>query len=426
MRSKRFHLLKIIMRVSIISCVFPPEPVTSAITSASLAEDLAGEGHSVTVIAPQPSRPSRAYFSQEKIFSEVSLKGAVRIKRVGAVCRGSQKSMGRLLENITFGITSTLAAIRSQPDIIYLNTWPVFAVFLTVVLSRVFTRAKIILSLQDMYPEAAISIGVIKDNGFASWLMRQLDKWNGRNVAKIVVISQRMAMVYGETRPGIKEKIVVIPNWMDESRFIRDVDREKIRSTYGVPNGATIIVYAGNIGEVAAVESVIDAARISQQHDDKLFFIVAGGGSRQISCVQRAEGLNNIRFICPCGDQQLLECLNIADAAVLPTKKGGALSSVPSKLLSYMFSGKPVIAAVDAESDTAQILSESQSGQIVSPEDSVSIHQSCKYFQEHVFERKQFGANSKEYATQYFGRTVNTSKVINLIRSCIDDDIRST
>ncbi len=413
------------MRVSIISCVFRPEPVTSAITSASLAEDLATKGHYVTVIAPYPSRPNSEYFSRKQMALDVSLKGVSNVKRVYSIFRGSQRSIGRLIENITFGLTSTLAAIRSRPDVIYLNTWPIFAVFLTVALSRIFTRAKIILSLQDMYPEAAVSIGVIKDNSFASWIMRQLDKWNGLHVTKIIVISQRMATVYGETRPAIKGKIAVIPNWMDESRFIEDVDVAKTRKAYCVPDGDTIIVYAGNVGEVAAVESVIDAARISQQHDDKLFFIVAGGGARQNACVQRAEGLRNIRFICPCGDEDLLECLSIADAAVLPTKKGGALSSVPSKLLSYMFSGKPVIAAVDAESDTAQIISESQSGQIVSPEDSASIHQSCKYFQEHVFERTQFGVNSKEYAIQHFGRPANTSKVINLMRSCMDDDTQS-
>lgn len=405
------------MRVTIVSCVFPPEPVTSAVTSKDIAEALATRGHAVTVIAPYPARPRRLPFSQVPSARQLFAHTSIRVIRIKPICGGSRTAVGRLIENFSFGLLSTLAVLRSRPQAVYVNTWPIFAAFLTVTVSRFLARARVMLSMQDVYPEAAISIGLISEAGFASGLMRCIDHWTGRATHILVAISQRMASSYTKTRPWTAARVVTISNWIDGSRFNYPQRRDALLTRFNISSTATVLVYAGNVGSLAAVETVVEAARLSDRGRNKLFFIIAGDGSRQKDCARRAQGLKNICFICPCSEQDLLRCLSVADIAILPTKRGAALSSVPSKLLSYMFSATPTIAAVDAMSDTAQVLTESRAGIVVPPEDADALICAALMLRDNKLQRMQLGKNAACYAAKHFSQSQNVQKVVSLIEA---------
>src|ERR1035441_6245835 len=74
------------MRVLLVSSVFPPESVTSASTSYSLAKYLRGKGHDVTVLTSYPSRPGgrifsgfrRRMFGLDRSFCDLNFLGRVR------------------------------------------------------------------------------------------------------------------------------------------------------------------------------------------------------------------------------------------------------------------------------------------------------------------------------------------------------------
>jgi glycosyltransferase involved in cell wall biosynthesis len=98
--------------------------------------------------------------------------------------------------------------------------------------------------------------------------------------------------------------------------------------------------------------------------------VIAGDGSSKAACVELAKrmGIDNVRFVSDpdAGNVPLLQSLG--QVCLLPMRKGAGLSSIPSKLMAYLLSAKPVLAPVDAGSDTARCLQEAQCGWIEEPE----------------------------------------------------------
>ena len=119
-------------------------------------------------------------------------------------------------------------------------------------------------------------------------------------------------------------------------------------------------MYLGNIGPLAGIEVLFDAFAKADLKNARL--VIAGSGPTKADLQQKSKRYScNIEFWeVPAG--KVPETQAQADVMLLPVKKGFANSSVPSKLIAYMFSAKPIIASVDAESDTAECITTSGAG----------------------------------------------------------------
>ena len=111
-----------------------------------------------------------------------------------------------------------------------------------------------------------------------------------------------------------------------------------------------------------------------------------------------------------------------SDASVLilalPTGNGNLC--LPSKLTSYLLSGRPVLASVDQDSSTKRILEGEKCGKTVVPDDKEALVKGFKYFAELTTEeRNKMGDNSREYALKHLTREVNLSLVISSIKESI-------
>ena len=111
-----------------------------------------------------------------------------------------------------------------------------------------------------------------------------------------------------------------------------------------------------------------------------------------------------------------------SDASVLilalPTGNGNLC--LPSKLTSYLLSGKPVLASVDQDSSTKRILEGVGCGKTVAPDDKDALIKGFKDFAElTTAEREKMGMRSREYAMAHLTREVNLSLVINSIKQIL-------
>lgn len=118
------------MRALIVSCVFPPEPIVSARTSNQVAQELASQQCYVEVITSFPSRPAgRLYHGYKRRLYVTELSSdRYQITRCFSILSPESTTVSRFLETVHFGLTSGWAVLtRKRPDVIYANTWPVFA-----------------------------------------------------------------------------------------------------------------------------------------------------------------------------------------------------------------------------------------------------------------------------------------------------------
>jgi glycosyltransferase involved in cell wall biosynthesis len=139
------------------------------------------------------------------------------------------------------------------------------------------------------------------------------------------------------------------------------------------------------------------------------------------ACIELANSYNatNIEFL-PVPEGMVPEIQNKSDVMLLPVKKNGAMSSIPSKLPAYMFSSKPIIGSLDLESDTAKSILESGCGIVVEPENEVELINAMKEASEwskQVLEEK--GNAGFEYAVLNFSKKENLQKVVTVIENII-------
>ena len=410
------------MHVCIISAVYPPEPVVSAQTSAQIAESLAEANHIVTVITNFPNRPAGKLFPgyiRRFVQRELSPSG-IRLLRCFSTLSPKSRIASRLLENLSFGLTSAWQVLTMpRPDVIYANTWPIIAMGILSIIARL-RRIPLVISVQDIYPEALIAQGRIQRNGVLARLMRWLDGMIARNSAHVIVISDGFAEIYREQRRVPAERLSLIPNWIDSNQIDINVTGQEYRRSIGIADQDFLMVYGGNVGVAAGVETVIESMRLLA-NEPHIRLLVAGSGSQLATCQKSAQQIpGQVLFHSPWVAEETSEVLRAADVLVLPTQREQSLVSVPSKLLSYMLAGRPVLATAVPGSDLAATIEAAGCGWIVEPESpqalAVAIREVVALPTD---ERARYGQVGQEYARSHFTRSVCLPKIIELLERVV-------
>lgn len=408
------------MRVLIVSCVFPPEPVVSGRTSVHIAQELVVQGHDVEVITSFPSKPAGILYPKFKrrlYKKEITTDGFI-LRRCFSFLSTESRLLDRFLENISFGLTSGFAVLfAKRPHVIYSNTWPLFSTGIVFLMAKL-RRIPLVISVQDVYPESLVS----QQRALSmNLLIRALRWWDGviaRGCHSVIVISQKFFEIYSSVRGVSPHRIHVVPNWgNDESDQIDPARFLQFRKDKQIVTDARVFVFGGNIGIAAGVEIIIQAVLQMKPHE-KFHLLIAGEGSQLDACqaLARSQDGRHIIFHSPWLKEETNLVLGLADVFLLPTKGRQAYFSVPSKLISYWLAGKPVIALALPNSDLADMISLSGGGWLVEPdkldilsakmEDVLGIDPS---------ELKRRGQAGREYALRNLTRQVCLPKVIKIL-----------
>jgi glycosyltransferase involved in cell wall biosynthesis len=355
------------MRAVVIAQVFPPEPVVSSRTSFDVASGLAARGHQVTVLAPFPSRPAgRLYPNYARRLFHTERANGFRLIRCFSTLSSKSSLLSRSAENLSFGLTSSLRLMTlRKPDVVYVNTWPVLAAALTAAAARL-RRIPMIVSVQDVYPESLVAQGRTTLESAISRLFLAMDRFVVKRASAVILISSQFARHYGATRGLAADRMLVVPNWLpaDGSEEVAGAAAEA-RARNSISAEALLITYGGNVGAAAGLETVIEAFG-DPGLNPNIHLLVAGSGTALESCRRLAAAVAPHRIHFQPEWSGSMDVLHAADAVVLPTRGDQSAASVPSKLVSYLFSARPVIAMVREDSATADMVREAACG-IVTP-----------------------------------------------------------
>ena len=110
-----------------------------------------------------------------------------------------------------------------------------------------------------------------------------------------------------------------------------------------------------------------------------------------------------------------------ADVLILPTSGTQSVASIPSKLIRYMLSGRPIIAACLPGTELFNIINLSQCGWVIPPDDQEAL---AKAIQESkrvgANERDQRGMAGREYALKNLTADTNLPKLVKIIEEISD------
>ena len=408
------------MKIRIVSCVFHPEPLASARTSGDIARAMVNSDNVTQVITTFPNRPAGKIYDgfQRRFWTRDRSIGGFEIIRVFSFFSSQSNLFSRLLENFSFGVAGALAVLfLEKPDVIYANTWPIFAQGLLMLACKM-RRIPLVLSIQDLYPESLF----VQKRGFEKTsrlyrLLHWLDEQIAQKSSFIIVISEKFKEIYIHDRHVPEGKIAVIPNWIDDIKMITTSTSVDIRKIHNIPTDAFLVVYGGNIGAAAGVEQLIEAFHYLPSQEN-IYLLLAGAGSNLSNCMLLIEKYQLERVIIhsPWLTPDTYTILSTADLCVLPTQGEQSLVSVPSKILSYMLAGRCVLAVASPSSEAARVITDSQAGWVISTNDPISlsgqINDISKIPADELNRRGQAG---RSFVLKNFSAREHLSKVIELI-----------
>lgn len=404
------------MRVLIVTAIYPPEPVISAQTSAQIADELLRQGHTVRVITSFPNRPGGKLFRgyKRQLYQNEEVAG-IKVTRCFSFLSSESKIISRFLENCSFGFTSALAVIFSKrPDVIYSNTWPIFATGLLWLIARM-RRTPVIISIQDIYPESLITQRRISHKHWISKILRYIDGVIARGSQAVITISENLNKVYLEDRKVSSDRIFLVPNWVNAEKISEYIQSDRYRHKCHISDHSFLIIYGGNIGVAAGLETVITSFQYLNSQFD---FLIAGEGSQLFSVQELAKVTcpNQIHFYSPWPIEETLPLLKEADLLVLPTQGNQSLSSVPSKLINYMLAARPIIALALPDSDIAKVITKANCGWVVPPNQPHQLADKLEAIKElPERDRLKLGKNGRDFALKNFTQDTCLPKLIRII-----------
>lgn len=351
--------------ILLLSQWFPPEHAPMGYMLKELAENLASQGWSVEVVTGFPNHPSgkvQAPYVKQRLLREKI--GAVHITRLWLFTSENRSFLNRALNFLSFVASSFFYLLTcKKPSLVFAVLQPL-PIGLTLLLLARLRGIRLVFNIQDLHPDVLVDLGLIR-NPLLIKALKQVETRAYRHADGLAVICEGFRD--HARRLGSNKPIAVIPNWIDIDEIQPSPQHGMLtRNMAGIPAHARVVLYAGTIGHVSGAEVVIQAARLAQGQGD-LHWLFVGEGPLLPHLQAQAAGLTNVHFLPFQPRQNLLDVQNCATLSMVSLLPGKGTFSVPSKVLGYMAAGKPVIASVDADSETGRLVVNSGCGQVVPP-----------------------------------------------------------
>jgi colanic acid biosynthesis glycosyl transferase WcaI len=390
------------MRILVYSYNYHPEPIGIAPLMTELAEGLAQRGHQVRVLTAMPWYPANEIAPEYRGKLYLTEKrNNVRIQRSYVWIRRDRGLRNRVLFELSFVVLSFFQALMGRrPDVILL-TVPGLPVCVPAAVLGWFYSAPIVLNLQDILPDAAVHVGLIRSEKMIR-VFQWLEKFAYKTAKKISVIADGFTRNLLEK--GVSsEKIVEIPNWVNID-FIKPLPKEN--NYFRRENqleGKFVVMYSGNIALTQPLEVLIDAAAQLQHVPDIAVVIV--GKKEALARLERYCQERDVRNVIlrPFQPREKLpEMLAAADVGMVMQKYNVISFNMPSKIQVLLASGRAIIASVPATGTAARAIETSGGGIVIPPEDPNALAQAILELYSNPDRVKTLGERGRQYAQKHY------------------------
>jgi len=407
------------MRLLVITPHYPPDGGPSAPLFGMLCETLARRGMDVTVIAAAPHYPSgRVLKDFCGRWVRRTDENGVRVFRVWVPSVDRTRLPLRALQFLCFQLGAALAGFSRRYDVALFSN-PGLDIWLPFAIHAVLRRTPTVFSVYDVYPDIGIALGIFRTPSVI-WAVTALERFCLRHSSSVRIISESFA-------PSLRAlgvpaaKLVLIYDYVD-TELIKRLPR---RNLFASENGLAdrfVVLYAGNIGLSQGLENVLLAAERLSSYPDVLFVFVGDGTGRE-ALVAEAEKrrFHNIRFLPFQPRAQVAEVLASADISLVILKKGIGTQSLPSKIISILASGRPLLASVDEQSAAADLVKRSKAGLCVPPEDPGRLAEAVLTLRNAPEMREELGRNGRRYALRNHSVESAAERFEALFRAAVEE-----
>ena len=372
-----------------------------------IVDELRARGHEIHVVTSLPwyrNHQVEQGWTGRLVRTEPTDWGS--ITRVHPFPSGDKRNLfRRAVGFIGFTLLAGLAAIRPggwfrKVDAVFAMS-PPLTLGLTGWLIAKVRRGRFVFNIQDVFPDAAIQTGAIT-NAQVIRIASALERLSYRRADVVTVLSEDLAenvLAKLATGSPTSTDVVVIPNFVDTEK-LAPTDGDRYRAEFDLGIGP-LVMYAGNLGYSQSLDLMI---RLAEQRPD-ITVVVNGDGAMRETIVAATARVPNLRYIGYQPAERLAEVLSAADIHVVPLRTGLGAVSVPSKTYSVLAVGRPVIAAIDADSAIVRLLDESEAGVSVPPDELSALLMAVDELLGDPDRRLHMGARGREWVMKHASPT---------------------
>lgn len=405
------------MKVLFLYSYYKPERTSGAHLAEDLRKSLVDAGHTIQIYAPVPSRcvTKEVHNEYRKKKNETEMNGAIKVYRF-SLYREGQNPFFRALRYFIMEVQLLwFGLVSKKADIIPMGSTPPIN-GITATLIKKIRRIPFVYIVQDLFPESLVNARMTCEGSFLWKIGCWISNLTYRNAAHIIVITD--SMMKQLVAKGVpKEKISVVYNWIDTDA-VRPVKRNEnvLFDELSLEKDKFYVTYAGNLGNSQNVELLVDCAEQLIDYKD-IKFVIFGDGSNKEKIVNRIinKKLNNICIFPMQPENRISEVYSLGDISFVICKKGVGKSAFPSKAISIMSAGTPIIASFDIDSDLCRIIKKENIGLCVEPEDiNAAVDAILKLYKNRKL-CQEYGANGRKLACSMFSKKINVEKRVSII-----------
>jgi len=378
------------VKIIVICQYYYPEPFKVN----DFCEELVKLGHEITVLTGLPNYPSGIIKKEYKKLKKRREKiNGVNVIRSFIIGRG-KGNFSLALNYISYIISASIKVLflKRDFDLVFVyQLSPVTMAIPGIILKKIIKK-RLVLYCFDLWPESVISGNISRVSKIYSILLK-ISKWIYKNSDQIIISSKNFKKYFNNTL-GIKKELIHLP-----------IYAENLFSNIPNINSSDInLVFAGNIGEMQSIETIIYAAN-EIKNNKNIFIHIVGDGTSREKCenIVRQMNLKNVIFHGAFPINEMPQFYKLADAFLLTLKKDEILSyTLPGKVQTYMASGKPIIAAINGEARF--IIEDAKCGLCSPAEDYMGLAKSIIEFSNDKDKYSGYGGNAKKYYEQNFSK----------------------
>ena len=411
------------MRVLILSQYYLPEPIPKP---SELAASLVDSGDEVVVITGLPNYPSGRLYPGHRIsILRRDRMEDIDVIRTFELPYHGRSALGRMANYISFMLSAPLGCLLAPKfDVIYVWHPPLTVGIAAWIIGR-WRRVPFVYDVQDIWPEAAVLSGILKE-GWVTKFLTRVEKFVYKRAEHLITVTEgaRLNLIGKGVDPA---RVSALPHWFESSKLVsfEPKTRAQVRASFGWTE-KFVFLFAGNLGLVQGLDVIVQAA-LQLRMDQRIRFVFIGDGAdrdRLQSMVKRFSLVESVQFV----DRQPIEQMGgfyEAADALLVHLKWSELSAyvIPSKTMAYLASGKPIVMAMRGAA--ADLVSQAEAGIVVSPdlpdELAGAIQRMVALTAD---ERAEMGRRGRTFLQENLSREVVAPRYLHILRTAVKANVR--
>ena len=388
------------MRVLVIGINYTPEVAGIAPQTAALCRHLAARGNDVYMLTARPHYPAwRVYCGYRgRGFVRETLEG-VRVFRLPSYIPTRPGALvHRLLYDGSFALVAAVTAFCVPRADVYLYVGAQPAAALATALVARIKRRPWVAKVADLAVNAGAAVGVIRSPTLVK-LLHSFEYATYKRADALLVLTEGFAEEL--TRHGLSEdRLHIVRDSEDLASLIPTTGRQEARQRHGLDPDQPLITHIGSIGRKQGLQVAVQAA--DGDLTGACWLLVGDGPERET--IERAAPAGRMRFLPFLPRPQLADLLAASDLALLTQRRQVIESVIPSKLITYMAAGLPVVASVHAVSEAARLIRKAGCGLVVQPETPDALRDAVASLLTDPGRRQQLADAGRSFARREFDR----------------------